>query len=316
MSVTSFFKNALKKTLARKGLILVNEKQYKTLLAYPPAVLRNSENTPAVPAVDSIIFSKDRPLQLYAFLESYEQKVREKGNLYILYKASDEKYAKAYTELKNIFHTPSFIFIAEEDFKQQLSDICSASQAKVLAFYVDDMVFTENISYADILQYNLFQYIPCLSRGKDFTYSQVLDKKLVLPGFEEAGHGFFSFRWDYTTEFNDWTYPLGVSAYFYYRSEIIAMLQSIDYKAPNSLETAMQVFKPYFSCRKGLCMEKIACCCIPVNIVQTECYNPVTGYYTAEQLLEKWNEGLKIDISRFYGQGARCIEMNYEFIKR
>ena len=44
--------------------------------------------------VDIIIFSYDRPLQLYAFLESIDQYCVGVGKCFVLYRASDKDYEK------------------------------------------------------------------------------------------------------------------------------------------------------------------------------------------------------------------------------
>ena len=44
--------------------------------------------------------------------------------------------------------------------------------------------------------------------------------------------------------------------------------------------------------------------------------NPVTGYISTQDLLGKWNQGLKIDISKFEKVGVKGIYMDYEYIKR
>lgn len=308
----SFLKKTLNYILRKKGMVLQNQ----ALMLYPSLALKqlgivNTENR-----IDSIIFSKDRAIQLHAFIESYFERVNGADRLVVLYKATGE-HVSSYEELKQIWKGYDILFIEETDFRKQLNEICAKSTAKLLGFYVDDMIFTESVSYHEILRYNPLEYIVSLSRGLDFTYSQVLDKKMNLPAFEKIENSaFYSFHWDYSEEFNDWTYPLGGSAYFYSRHEIVAMFDLIPYKAPNSLESAMQILLPYFKVRKGLCMDRISCCCVPVNIVQEECMNPVTGYISTQDLLGKWNQGLKIDISKFEKVGVKGIYMDYEYIKR
>jgi len=311
-NMKSFLQKTIKYILGKKSMI----PQDQALVLYPSLALKQLSTVNTENRIDSIIFSKDRAIQLHAFIESYFEKVDGADRLFVLYKATGE-HVSSYEELKQVWSGYDVQFIEETDFRKQLNEICVKSTAKLLGFYVDDMIFTECVSYNEILRYNPLEYIVCLSRGLDFTYSQVLNKTMALPIFERMeDSAFYSFHWDYSDEFNDWTYPLGVSAYFYSRHEIVAMFDLIFYKAPNSLESAMQILMPYFKVRKGLCMDRISCCCVPVNMVQEECVNPVTGHISTQGLLEKWNQGLKIDISKFEKVGVKGIYMDYEYITR
>lgn len=303
------------KIFAKDGYSIVRSDMLEAMRRYTIKVVGEFESVKTQDKIDSIIFSKDRAIQLNAFIESYLTQVDGYGQLYVLYKASP-KHAKSYLELKNLYANQDIVFVEELNFREQLNEICRNSDAKLIGFYVDDMIFTQKISYDAILRYNPAEYIVCLSRGKDFTYSQVLGRDMELPLFTPLGDGLYEYRWDSTDEFNDWTYPLGVSAYFYSRHEVVAMLSTINYKAPNSLEEAMQTMIPYFKSRKGLCTEKVACCCVPVNLVQEECINPVTGYASVDDLLKIWDEGMKIDISKFHDVGINGVNMNYQYIKR
>ena len=48
---------------------------------------------------DLIIFSFDRPLQLYALLESAERYMQNIGETHVLYRSSNERYDAAYNEV-------------------------------------------------------------------------------------------------------------------------------------------------------------------------------------------------------------------------
>ena len=54
-------------------------------------------------SVDLVVFSYDRPLQLFAFLESTNQFVSGLGEISIIYRYSDENYEKAYQKVFDYF---------------------------------------------------------------------------------------------------------------------------------------------------------------------------------------------------------------------
>ena len=95
------------------------------------------------------------------------------------------------------------------------------------------------------------------------------------------------------------------------------MLQSVDFKAPNSLEARLQVFLPFFAGRFGLCTERAVCTCVPANLVQSEWSNPHLGTFTVDELLSVWEEGKMIDRRAFYGRQLHETQtQRYTFVER
>jgi len=310
-------KTAVQSGLKKIGYTLINTEQHNLNMNYYRDVLIESSKIVKEENIESIVFSKDRAIQLHAFLLSYTQKVRHYGPMYILYRISDDRHKKSYEDLKKTFSLEPFVFIEEQQFRDQLLDIIKTSKAKTIGFYVDDMVFLRSVNYEDILKITTLDNVVSLSRGKDMDYSIVLQRKIDLPTFTDLGNELLLFNWDQYDYLSDWTYPLGVSGYFYGRDELFVMFNQISFKAPNSLEMSMQKFRGFFKTRNGVCYETISCCCVHANIVQTECVNPILGGFSIEGLLEKWEQGLMIDVSQFYGKlGSEAQFLNYSFVKR
>lgn len=267
--------------------------------------------------IDSIVFSKDRAMQLHAFLESYLEMVTNRGALYVLYKTTSVRHRRSYDEIINQYCSKGVVFIEELDFREQLIDICKKSLSKTIGLFVDDMIFLQRIDYKDILNYDTLDYVVSLGRGSDLTYSIVLQKAIMLPSFTPSVNGFLLFKWDEVKEYSDWSYPLGVGGYFYGNAELNVMLENIGFKAPNSLENNLQYFKPFFIHRYGVCHNQVAAVNVAANLVQTESYNPVFNTFSIEELLRLWEEGNMIDLDKFYGvAGSIAQEQNYQFIKR
>ncbi|MCH5719965.1 hypothetical protein [Niabella hibiscisoli] len=59
--------------------------------------------SPSNDEVLSIVFSKDRAMQLHAFIMSYLEQVRNFGKLVVLYKASTVDHQQSYIDLQHIF---------------------------------------------------------------------------------------------------------------------------------------------------------------------------------------------------------------------
>ena len=301
--------------LNRLGYQLLSLNQVEKLIAYNYNILSYLTDGLMTENVVSIVFSKDRAMQLHAFLLSFAEMVSNRGNMYILYKCSDERHMRSYEELKTIFKTEEFIFIKETDFRSQLIEILDNSKAGKVIFYVDDMIFTHKIDYEVLRKIDANRYILALSRGKDLNYSFVLQKSLKQPPFKEIGDNLLQFNWDYIREFSDWTYPLGVSGYMYGRVEILSICKTIDFKAPNSLESAMQWYLLFFKKRLGLCPEFATAVCVHSNLVQSEWTNPTLGIFSIEELLNLWENGKRIDTHAFYGKPMNITQLQkYTFI--
>jgi len=301
--------------LKKRGKIVCSEKQHEAMMKFVSALVEFNPTDGT--DVASIVFSKDRAMQLHAFLSSYHDKVVHRGVMYVLYKASDERQKKSYVELQSIFTDAGYVFIEEVAFRTQLLELCENAEAGKILFYVDDMLFTHNLDYDAVRKVDTSRYILALTRGRDLTYSIVLQKSLTIPQFYEKVVGFESFRWNETSENSDWTFPLGVSGYMFGRSEVASMLKAMDFKAPNSLEAGMQMFLPLFMDRFGLCTEHAICTCVPANLVQSEWTNLNLGTFSIDELLSLWEAGKMIDCHEFYGKPMHVTQTQmYTFIDR
>lgn len=297
------------------GYHLLNDSQMNSLASFSSHLMKLADDNLFEHTIDSIVFSKDRAMQLHAFLSSYIEMVENKGKMYILYTFSDERHQKSYNNLIEQFQSEHFIFIKETHFRDQLIDILAKSKSNKIIFYVDDMIFTRRIDYNLFKTIDTTTAILSLSRGKDMDYSMVLKKKLTLPPFLTLGNNLMQFSWNYLNGYSDWTYPLGVSGYMYSRVEIYSICKAINFKAPNSLESAMQLFLPYFINRYGICTEFASCICIHANLVQTEGKNPVIGKFSIEQLLTLWEKGKRIDLREFYNKPMTIAQIqDYSFV--
>ena len=265
----------------------------------------------------SVIFSKDRAMQLDGFLASYFENVKNFSEIIVLYHISSDGHKNSYNDLQKIYADLPVKFIAETDFRKNLIDVLGNYFEDRVIFYVDDMLFSQKIDYKWLSEVNPLQNIVSLSRGKDLNYSTVLAKKLEIPSFTKFSDNLYRFQWNEIKEFSDWTYPIGVSGYMFSRPEILAMMKATHFKAPNSLEHNLQQFLPYFINRGGVCLENVATPCVHTNLTQTEGYNNVLGHYSLEELLILWNNNKRINHGEFIGLKVSDAEMKkYNFIER
>ncbi len=266
--------------------------------------------------VTSVVFSRDRAMQLHAFLSSYNEMVSNPTPTKILYKATSDAHLKSYQELQKIF--PRVDFIHETNFRSQLIDLVKSINMQNILFFVDDMIFIRPVDFNNLGLIDAKRYIASISIGKDYTFGSVLLKNIKLPKFTNMHDGWYQFKWDSVKELCEWSYPLTLPGYMFDRNEILSIFESIRFKAPNSLENNMQIFRELFMHRLGLCFEYTVAPCVHVNSVQSEYpENPVLGFYDSEDLLKYWEAGKQIDYQKLYNQPLNIVQkIKYEFISR
>lgn len=312
----------MKKIIVKKILDFLDKKgfQRKPIGEDPKVKLYEEMKkiyTPKNDNIISVIFSKDRAMQLDGFLASYFENVKNYSEIIVLYHVSTDAHKNSYYDLQKIYENLPVKFIVETDFRENIIDAIEDSVQDRVIFYVDDMLFSQKMDYKWLSRVNPLQDIVSLSRGKDLNYSTVLAKQLEIPSFTKISDNLFRFQWNEIKEFSDWTYPIGVSGYMFSRTEILAMMKATHFKAPNSLEHNLQQFLPYFINRGGVCLENVATPCIHTNLTQTEGYNNVLGHYSLDELLVLWNDNKRINHREFIGLKVSDAEIKkYNFIER
>jgi hypothetical protein len=94
--------------------------------------------------ITNIVFTKNRPLQLNAYLESlYKYFPSELIKTYILYKAElfDEEYERLFREYSDC------VVIKESDFHSDFLGILSKINTKYILFGIDDVVFFDSVDF-------------------------------------------------------------------------------------------------------------------------------------------------------------------------
>jgi len=303
--------------LKKRGYTLKKTILIERLTMFFFRVLDEERNKETKVGVACIVFSKDRAMQLNAFIESYFDMVDNPGILYVLYTCSTEKALNSYEEIKTLNKNNNVVFVEQSEFRGDLIALIDQIKVRTIGLFVDDIVFVNKIDSQQISHIDTFRFILSLSRGKDLDFCVPLSKKMHLPTFHESVYGFNTFYWDEFDELNDWTFPLGISGYFYGNSELKVMLTNISFNSPNTLELGLSCYYPLFAKRIGLCTESILCPCIHANIVQTDHDNPEIGTHSVEELLEKWESGYKIDLRKFYFKKGSDVQFSsFDFIKR
>ena len=279
-------------------------------------VIGNLQKKEYKDTIEGIVFSKDRPIQLFALLESYYKYCDDAVPLYIIYKASDNEYENGYEEVKSYFKKNEVYFIKESSFRNDLINIFHKIQSSHLFFLVDDNVFKSNFSFNDFLTFaNKEDYIFSLRLGKNLDYCFTKNITQGLPKLKKEGK---FLTWDWSSGESDWNYVFSVDGHIYKTKDVLEMTKLISFKAPNSYETNMNIFRYLLRRKKGLCYPNSVLINVCLNRVQNEVEN-ISGDISVSELLKIWHENRKIDIDYFHdieNQSAHIGLKHLPLIKR
>lgn len=266
-----------------------------------------------------LIFSKDRPLQLELTLSTCKHFSVDWGKdiIVVLYKASNERYQKAYDNLEKNFQDVEFV--KQYNFMSDVLNILSLTE--YILFSVDDCVFTNYFSTEDIVsilkRYGSVGF--SLRLGKNTTYCYPLRKNNDIPNFVSNEEDIISFWWR-ENKTGDFYYPLEVSSSIYRAKDILKVLDRNAFSNPNALESVMDSNKNILGHMPTLsCFETSVAFCNPINKVQNVNWNRAgtNPDYSVESLLEKYEQGYLIDEIPLYGYVSNGChrEVDLNFIK-
>jgi hypothetical protein len=265
--------------------------------------LRRAQHAPEVGPVraEGIVFSKDRPLQLFALLSSYAELVRDPPPLHVLYRASDEAYRTAYEEALRASPAPLGEVILEGSFREDLLALLDGIEAQRVFFLVDDIVFVREVDLAPLVRLDPSRFVPSLRLGAHLSRSYTRGREQPLPPFQDGildDPDLLCWRW--RDGALDWGYPLSVDGHLFSTAEMRVLARTVGFSAPNSFEGALQDHLGRFADRLGVCHREARILNVPCNKVQGEFPNRF-GAIDAATLLEVWQSGRRLDHRRLYG---------------
>ncbi len=276
-------------------MFLAMSEKYKKLL-----LLMIFFSASALGAVaDLIVFSKNRPLQLYAFLESVQRYVAGISSTTVIYNATDEHFAAGYRQVQRDFPQVNFAHqLGRQDFKQTTFQAIATGSASYLIFAVDDIVVIDTVDLtlcARLLEkYKAYGFY--LRLGSDITHCYMTNQPSPVPPLKKRDSG--SYQWCFEKGTGDWNYPNTVDMTLYRKSDVKQLMTTLQYTTPNTLEAgwASKADPKKF----GLCFETSKIVNMPLNITQNDYSNRHAGSFDPIILLAKFNEGFKIDINALH----------------
>ncbi len=269
--------------------------------------------------VDFVIYTFDRPMQAYALLESSEKFLSGLGDVYVICRTSSADYLKAYKEVASRFSGTKFVYQGDDphkDFKPLMMRNAFGSDSRYIMFGVDDIIVKDYVNVKNCAKQleKTLAYGFYLRLGHNITECYSENKATPLPPHTSVCKDIF--QWEFKNGDGDWRYPNSNDMTIFKKADIIADLSTInftstEYEGPWADKADLN--------KKGLFFTESKIVGVPLNIVN-EKYpnNRQMNAFTAQELLEKFNSGLKIDIIPFYRVSHKAPHSEFEikFIKR
>lgn len=249
--------------------------------------------------INSIIFSKDRALQLRLLLESIEKNAKDIYNINIIYKSSNEEFEKGYEKLKKENIIKNINWVKEnENFKEDVLNILN-SNYQYSCFFTDDDIFFNTIKEEDIIKVfedkDVFCFSPRL--GENITYCYIMEGNNVLFGQEKDEN---IIKWDWQKHYLDFGYPISVDSHVFKTKDIYKLVKKVAFENPNTMEDNLQIFDT-FPKYKMASYEHSVLVNTPMNLVQNVCesINSKKEEYSAKTLNQNYLDGKIIDYNSF-----------------
>jgi glycosyltransferase involved in cell wall biosynthesis len=274
--------------------------------------------------VDLAVFSYNRPLQLYAFLESCQKYIEHLHRIFVVYRSENDRYEKGYQAVKEAFPEVTYLRQSDttpfEDFAPLVRKAVfdkEMSMARFILFAVDDIIVKGKIDLKQgvekLKQTGAYGFYYRLGRRVNYCYTQDLEQG--IPPSLEIGKGIYA--WQFLTGKGDWQYPNTVDMTLFRKEDIYPYFLCMKFHNPNILEALWNEHADLS--QVGLYYEDAKIINLPLNIVmENEWINRASGQLTTKDLLHLWDEGYKMDITPFHEIDNRSAHIDNEpkFIKR
>ena len=184
-------------------------------------------------------------------------------------------------------------------------------------FAVDDIVMKDHTDFGTCIdsmeRYNAYGFFLRLGKNLNYCYATLSEQR--LPDFLlDDGDVCL---WNFEGSEYDWGYPNSLDMTIYRTDDIMNLLMELDYNSPNQLEHHMAMRADYS--KKGICYHTSKIINLPINLVQTYTYNNCQHSYSAQQLLDLFDLGMKMDVQALYHANNRSSHMydaQIQFIRR
>lgn len=272
---------------------------------------------PANDQCDLVVFSYNRPMQLFALLESLERLVKNIRKIGVVVRIDplyEAGYQIVFQRFPYVYYFRQSNTDPKSDFKPIVMDLLFGKfgeGADYSLFAVDDIIITDEFDIHEGIHklqetgaYGLYYRL-----GKQIDYSWIINRYQGVPSLCDVGDGYFT--WQFKTGIAEWAYPNTVDMTMYYKSEIRKEFELIKFTFPNDLEGDWAQLGNYN--KIGICCDRAKIINIPMNAVLAGNGNrAATHFHSIEELNALFLIGFKIDTEYFYHVLNNSVHGDYE----
>lgn len=258
---------------------------YAALTDHPKFGVQENEKM----AADLVIISKDRPMQLFSFLESLYKYATNFDQIYVYFKATDHTFAKGYRVVQNYF--PKVIFQQEEEteFEDFLAKVFEPSSKDYIVFAEDKLILKDMVDLRSAI--TLLEQTGAYS----FLFHLGLNISELPATIIPVGKG--CFIWPFSMGQEDWVRSNNFHMSLYRKQDVEQYLNFMTFTTADEFCSKWQ--KSLEIGGLGLCYKDSRVVEAPMRITRVESGEKIT-LYTDRELNDRLLEGLKIDIFPLY----------------
>ncbi len=241
--------------------------------------------------VDLFIFSSDRPLQLYSFLESQKKCAPGINDVYVIFSASEEKYMEGYELVRRTF--PEVCFIHKGTKSSSLKSDLMAQINKVSSDYV--AVAEDQLILKD--QVDLNRAVSLLE--KTGAYGVYFSLGLNLSSLPKQYYNFIegAIAWQFNQGKDDWGHSHSMGMVIYRKSDLIDSIARLSFQSIPSFQKAFVEMSQ--NDELGVCFTDSKSVFNFFEIFRVKEGGKKVAY-TTKELNDLFLEGMKLDIRPLY----------------
>ena len=256
--------------------------------------------------IHALVFSKDRAMQLDAFLRSAKKHAPYITINCVVATTTDVAHEQAYQSVFSEHCGPTVVWRDTFGLETLVRAFIGTPGHRVV-FHTDDEVFYRTPP-AELLDND--QDIIMLRQGRNTTYCHPLACEQEVPaGFP---------RWRWRDAQHDFGYPLSLNATIY-RSEWITPLLDFHFSNPTQLEAALACHHNQLTVEYAVAPEHSCTVALPHNVVSVDSNCPRGGNpeWQPDALCQKYLDGWRIDLDAmdFTNVTAAHQEIPLEFYR-
>ena len=276
--------------------------------------------------ITSIVFSKNRPLQLDLCLESIHKNFPACNKIIVLHN-NDAEFTESHSILCSE-HNDIQSWAQSCSLFQDISDAITTSDNDYICFFTDDDICFKEVPNTEYDKIFVDQNIQCLSLRMGLNITQRNHEDMTFP---DLPHQIYDYDdaiiWSKTAHLygSYWSYSLSVDGHIFRKNEILQMIDELcildsRYKwkqTPNALEAALQRFWT-ISPNTMASFQYSVVVNSPNNRVQDSHQDNRSGDffdYDSKFLLDKYMSGYRINLSRLDFSHIQCPHTEIDLMK-